>query len=263
MKYLFENWADVRGALVSAQHILLLLDYDGTLTPIAATPGEAILADDMRLYLCALKKSDRFDIGIISGRKLDEIKDIIDIPEIYYAGNHGLKIQGPGLSYLNPECSNARPHLTRILQGLDEKLGRLEGVILEDKGLSLSLHYRLVDSDRVTEIKKMFDRICAPYVSRGQVKITHGKKVLEVRPPVDWDKGKAALMLKELLCSKQKTLTIYVGDDKTDEDAFFVLKDVPDISILVGGDNPDSQAKYFLQDTGEVGEFLVRLTELS
>lgn len=263
MKYLFENWADVLGKLIPAPHILLLLDYDGSLTPIAATPAAAVLAEEVRLLLVTLDKNERVDIGIISGRKLDEIRDIIGVPEIYYAGNHGLEIQGSGLDYLNPECSRTLPYLNRIFQALDEKLGQLEGIILEDKGLSLSLHYRLVDSGRIAEVKEVFAKICDPYVSRNQVRITRGKKVLEVRPPVDWNKGQAVLTLKDFLTNGQKILTIYVGDDQTDEDAFSVLKCEPDISILVGDDNQDSQAKYFLRDVGEVREFLIRLTELS
>ncbi len=262
MEYLFRDWADVLRRLNIAGHILLLLDYDGTLTPLVATPEQAVLAEDMRQLLRALNDRDSFSVGVISGRKLDEIQAIIGVPGIYYAGNHGLEMQGPKMHYFNPRSSQARSYLDRIYQDLEERLARLEGIILEDKNLSLSLHYRLVSQEQVQEVKEVFSRICEPYVIRNQVKITRGKKVLEVRPPVDCNKGQAVLALRDHFCAKDRLITIYIGDDQTDEDAFSVLKDSPDISILVGDGVRGSQARYFLEDVAEVKEFLARLMEL-
>ncbi len=185
MKHLFEDWSGISEKLHSAGHILLLLDYDGTLTPIVATPEQAILAEDMRQLLRVLHNRDKFSIGIISGRKLDEIQRIIGLPDIYYAGNHGLEMQGPGLCYFNPQSAEARTYLTAILQALKERLAHIAGIMVENKGLSLSLHYRLAPEAHIKEVNDIFNQVCEPYVVKNQVKITRGKKVLEVRPPVD------------------------------------------------------------------------------
>jgi trehalose-phosphatase len=259
VEYLFKDYPYIFRQLVRAKRILLLLDYDGTLTPIAATPEKAVLDGSMRRLLMALAKQERFSIGIISGRKLSEVRDMVKVPGIYYAGNHGLEISGPDLDYLNPEGSAARPYLTRIYQALDDRLGGIDGLILEDKGLSLSLHYRLVEASQFPLISQVFDQVCEPYVAQGRIKVTRGKKVLEIRPPVNWNKGRAVMTLRGLKGGPSGLLTIYVGDDQTDEDAFSVLSTGPDISVLVGNADQDSQAKYFLNDVGEVRRFLLKL----
>ena len=261
MKHLFSVWAKVAPRLNRAKHVLLLLDYDGTLTPIVSRPELAILDNKMRNLLISLQDSGRFSIGIISGRRLTEVKKLVRVKGIYYGGNHGLEIEGPDIKFLHPSLSRFRPSLKQIKEALREKVKVVRGALLEDKGLTLSLHYRLVAGKEVEKLKSAFNKICAPYVKKGRAKVTAGKKVLELRPPIAWNKGKAVKAIGRIAKKPGRNLIIYLGDNRTDEDAFRVLKG-KGVSIYVGRPKASGQAAFFLRDTQEVGEFLSRLVKL-
>ncbi len=240
---------------------MLLLDYDGTLTPIAPTPGEALLDDNLKKRLTSLARKDKYTIGIISGRSLSEVKNLLKIKGAYYAGNHGLEIEMESVKFIHPDFLRYQPYIKEVNGELSAITRGIKGVVLEDKGMTLSLHYRLVDKKWVSKIKKAFDQVCAPYQKRGKIKVTSGKKVLEVRPAIAWDKGKALCKIEQLSGAAAEDLTCYIGDDQTDFDAFNVLKK-RGISIFVGKD-PLSSAQYYLKDTKEVAEFLERVNNLS
>ncbi len=265
MKYLFDSWTDFEGAIKQAGHVLLLADYDGTLTPIAGRPQDAILSPAVADKLRALVRKPGFTVGIISGRELNEAKKLVGVEGIYYAGNHGLNIEGPGLNYTNPIAERARTVMQPLVAELRARMKDIAGVIIEDKGLSLSVHYRLVRKGQEGEVARIFREITAAPEQAGKVRITAGKKVWEVRPPVDWDKGKAVDTIRReagRLTGKGNILTIYLGDDTTDEDAFRVVHRPGGWSIFVGEDNSKSAAEYFLKSTDEAGAFLDRLLAL-
>ena len=265
MQHLFQSWDSFATDVKAAAHVLLLSDYDGTLTPIVGRPQDAILPPEVREKLGALAKRRSFSIGIISGRSLSAVKALVGLEGIYYAGNHGLEIAGPGLKFVHPEAKKAQVVIRELARQFLAGLGRLEGVIMEDKGLSLSVHYRLVPPDKVKDVERIFQQITAPAVRKGNIRVTTGKKVLEVRPPIDWDKGKAVeTIIKEIkaLLKVEQLLTIYLGDDTTDEDAFRILHRPQGWSIFVGQDGKLSRADYFLSSTSEVAAFLSRLLEL-
>jgi trehalose-phosphatase len=238
-----------------------LLDYDGTLTPIAPTPAEAILERALREILISLSRKDKYTVGIISGRSLREVKRLLKIKGIYYAGNHGLEIEGSGIKFIHPDFLRFKPYIREINEALSAVTRGIKGIVLEDKAMTLSLHYRLVDKKWVSKIIRAFNAICMPYERKGKVKLTSGKKVLEVRPAIGWDKGKAVKKIKQLARFASESLICYIGDDKTDEDAFNVLR-TKDISIFVGKAT-SSAARYYLKDTEEVAEFLERVNTLN
>ena len=265
MQHLFQSWESFSSDIRVASHILLLSDYDGTLTPIVSRPDEAVLPLEVRETLCALAKKPTFSVGIISGRSLSEVKALVGIQGIYYAGNHGLEIEGPGLKFINPAAKAAQTEIKDLARQFSAKLSSIEGVIVEDKGLSLSIHYRLVKESEEDIVAEIFHQISSPWLQEGKVKVTSGKKVWEVRPPIDWHKGKVVKTIMNeirvfLRC--EQLLTIYLGDDTTDEDAFMVIHRPEGWSIFVGGENPSSNADYFLNSTSEVEDFLSRLLEL-
>jgi trehalose-phosphatase len=265
MQHVFENWESFTSEVVAASHILLLSDYDGTLTPIVDRPQDAVLSNSMKTKLRTLVNHASFSIGIISGRSLREIKDMVGIEGIHYAGNHGLEIDGPSLSYINPQAQKAQMKVKDIAHQLIETLGDIDGVIIEDKHFSLSVHYRLVEKRYVQQVVDIFQQITSPEVDNGNIRISYGKKVLEVRPPVDWHKGKAAeTIIKEIehpTSSKVKVI-IYLGDDSTDEDAFKTIRRLYGWSIFVGSPGSSSEAEYFLESVPEVETFLTRLLAL-
>jgi trehalose-phosphatase len=265
MEHLFQSWQSLSSEIIAASHILLLSDYDGTLTPIVGRPEEALLTSNVREQLSALAAKPAFNVGIISGRSLSEIQALVGVSGIYYAGNHGLEIEGPGLKFVSSVARSAQAGIRELAEQLSARLGNIDGIIVEDKGLSLSVHYRLVKKGEEKAAARIFDQLTSPWLRNGKIRVTSGKKVWEVRPPIDWHKGKAveAIMteMKTVLGGRQ-FLTIYLGDDTTDEDAFRVLHRPQGWSILVGQENPSSSADYFLNSTSEVEVFLHRLLEL-
>lgn len=237
---------------------MLLFDYDGTLTPIVERPELAVLNPDMKRLFKSLDK--RFKVAIISGRSLADIKKLVGLKGIYYAGNHGFEISGPRVYLVNPEAERVAPVMAEICNKLRAKAASIKGIIVENKGLTASVHYRLVRPGRFGALRKAFNKIVKPSIDAGIVKVTRGKKVLEIRPNVEWDKGKAVLWLVDVINPPGGTSIFYVGDDRTDEDAFLALKDKA-ITILVSKKPKKSHAKFFLKNVREVGIFLKKLVE--
>jgi len=262
MKYLFDVWNEVAHRLKSANHILLLSDYDGTLTSIVDKPELAALPQEIRKMLRRLAKNRRYTVGVISGRALADLKSKVDLEGIIYAGNHGLEIEGFGSSFLEPIAEEMRPFLKMLNQALSATLRGIKGALVEDKGLTVSVHYRLVDDTEEARVKDTVRKVTDPLHVTGRIKVTRGKKVYEIRPPVDWDKGKAIawLMAKSReVKGRGGVLPIYLGDDLTDEDGFKAIERNSGISIFVGEGSLQSGAHYFLKSPEEVMEFLKML----
>jgi len=260
LEHLLSVWPKVVQQLKDARHILLLTDYDGTLTPIVERPELASLSKEMRQLLQALAHQRRFTVGIISGRALVDLMNKVNIGGIIYAGNHGLEIKGMGVSFVNPLAEEMRPILRIVHHVLRRTLGTIRGVLVEDKGLTLSVHYRLVDKGKTKEVKSKFERTVGGIQALDKVRITSGKKVYEIRPAVDWDKGKAVkLLMKKFGKGGRQSglLPIYLGDDLTDEDGFRVIEKYGrGISVFVGDAKQDTTARYFLKSPTEIAQFL-------
>ena len=122
MKYLFQEWEALASDIRATSHTILLSDYDGTLTPIVRRPEEAILSPEVRDKLHALAENLVFSVGIISGRSLPEVKSLVGIEGIYYAGNHGLEIEGPDLKFIHPAAKAAQPKIQDLVQQLSTRL---------------------------------------------------------------------------------------------------------------------------------------------
>ena len=235
---------------------ILLLDYDGTITPIVKRPELAILPSDMGRLLGSLTR--HFKVAIISGRSLIEVKKLVGLRRVYYVGNHGLEISGPKVRIVKHEAKRARPIIAEVHRKLQKKTMMIEGVIVEDKGLTASVHYRLVKKDNLKNLKKIFEWIVKPHLDSGEIRVTKGKKVFEIRPNIEWDKGKAILWIIDTIDPERKLIPVYIGDDQTDEDAFSALKS-RGITILVSGKPKKSYAKFFLRNVDEVKTFLRKL----
>jgi len=243
---------------------MLLFDYDGTLTPIVERPELAELDEEVRQHIRRLAHQRHITVGMISGRALPDLKSRVDVEGVIYAGNHGLEIEGPGLQFVNPIADELRPVLRLLYKVLDRTVGRIRGVFVEDKGLSLSVHYRMVDDHQVAEVGNVFQRVVNGVQALGKVRITSGKKVYEVRPAAPWDKGKAiGLLIKRYgkRASHRDLLPVYLGDDLTDEDGFKVIEEHGGVSVLVGEPGTKTAARYILDSPREVSVFLRNLSE--
>jgi len=232
----------------------VFLDYDGTLTPIVSQPEEAWLSDSMRQKLREL--AARAPVAILSGRDLDDVRRRMNIDAIVYAGSHGFDIAGPhGLR---------RQMATEFLSNLDmaEKelhavLGGISGARVERKRFSVAAHYRNVKGNDVPKVEQAVSEVATRH--RG-LRRMEGKKVFELLPAIAWDKGKAMLWLLETLGLERGNIRpIFIGDDRTDEDAFRALEQ-RGIGILVSEQSQPTGAKYSLKDPAEVEYFLRALS---
>jgi trehalose-phosphatase len=259
MQYLFDSWNKVARRLKSAQHVLLLSDFDGTLTTIVEQPEMAVLSLETKNLLRRLSRNRHYTVGIISGRALADLRDRVGVDGIIYAGNHGLEIEGLGSHFLEPLAEEMRPMLHILNSALSTALRGVKGVFVEDKGLTLSVHYRLAEGSEIDKVDEAFTKITDPLNVTGQIKVTRGKKVYEIRPPVDWNKGRAVSWLMARLKKmkgKVGAIPVYLGDDLTDEDAFEIVEHNQGISVFVGEERIQTQARYFLRSPDEVTELI-------
>jgi trehalose 6-phosphate phosphatase len=261
MEHLFAAWQSVRRKLSGTQ-VILLLDYDGTLAPIRDTPGKALLPYATKKVLTRLKASGCCKIAIISGRALRDVKKMVDIQDITYVGNHGLQIEGPKIKFESPLPYGYAKLLGALKDELTRKLSCVKGVVIEDKGLSLSVHYRLVAKGDIALVKTIFHETIIVALVSNKIKIRPGKKVHEIRPPVSWDKGKSVLWLlaRYKFMHNNDVTAVYMGDDASDEDAFKALQG-KGITVAVGKAQ-DSNASYYLRSPVEVKECLSRIAQL-
>jgi len=243
---LLDNFDEVRSSIKAAKRVYVFLDYDGTLTPIVSKPESATLSKRVSTILRSLSGPPSCRLAIVSGRSIVDLRRLVGIRTIHYLGNHGLEISGPDLNYEDSIAQRSRQNL----KGISRKLLYLKtvGVSIENKRLTLAVHYRQVSPRLVPMIKAALRRILHSY---PQFKITSGKKVMEVRPNTEWNKGLAAQWLINKL---GPGLSVYVGDDKTDEDAFSRLRG--GITILVSPIWKSSSTRFRLNDYRDVARFL-------
>jgi trehalose 6-phosphate phosphatase len=237
--------------------MLAMFDFDGSLAPIEEHPDDVRLPPATRVVIEALRDSPSVQVGIVSGRGLDDLKERVDIDGIAYAGNHGLEISTGGERHTHPVAEDAADDIARLSSSLDEKLSDVEGAFVEDKGVTASVHYRLASGERVPEIR---ETVRASVGDVADVHVTTGKQVIELRPDVEWHKGRAIRWLYERRVPNDETwLPLYVGDDRTDEDAFHVLPDTG-LGVKVGHE-PPTMASYRVADPAAVRTTLAWLAE--
>ncbi|KAG8382401.1 hypothetical protein BUALT_Bualt05G0073500 [Buddleja alternifolia] len=249
--------------------LVIFLDYDGTLSPIVDDPDRAFMSNEMRSAV--RNAAEYFPTAIISGRSRDKVCDLVGLKELYYAGSHGMDIMFPAKDMVSGnhlDCvfstdlegkevnlfqpaNEFLPMINEIFRTLVEITKGIKGAKVENHKFCASLHYRNVDENKWPLIAQYVHDILKDY---PRLRLTHGRKVLEVRPVIDWDKGRAVEFLLESLgfSNHDDVLPIYIGDDTTDEDAFKVLrKENRGYGILVSTVPKESNAFFSLRDTSE------------
>jgi trehalose 6-phosphate phosphatase len=245
--------------LMTERHPAVFFDFDGTLSEIVENPDSARLVDGAADALTSL--SAQCPVAILSGRDLADVRQRIGLPGIWYAGSHGFELTGPdGGHHQNAEAAASTPVLAEAAGALADQLGHIPGVVVEHKRFGVAVHYRNATRDRVGEV-------AAAVRSAGQrtaLRVTTGREVIELRPNVDWDKGKTLRWVLDYIRDNEgpgPLVPIYLGDDITDEDAFDAVQD-DGIAILVRhSDDGDraTAATYALDDPDRVREFTERL----
>ena len=240
-------------AVAGGKRPAVFLDYDGTLTPIVSRPEDAWLSDSMQQTLRSL--AARVPVAILSGRDLDDVRGRVLVDGIVYAGSHGFDIAGAG--GLRREFGAAYlPVLDTAETELREALDEISGAQLERKHFSVAAHYRNVNEKDAFRVVLAVDAVATRH---RELRRMDGKKVYELLPDTDWNKGKAMLWLLETLgLEGSKALPIYIGDDRTDEDAFRALEQWG-VGILVSEQSLPTASCYSLKNPAEVEEFLAAL----
>ncbi|MGH7471027.1 MAG: bifunctional alpha,alpha-trehalose-phosphate synthase (UDP-forming)/trehalose-phosphatase [Longimicrobiales bacterium] len=237
------------------QRPIVFLDYDGTLTALAQRPEEARLSDVMKRTLRQLRET--VTIVVVSGRGREDLMDCVGIPELIYAGSHGFDIAGPD-GVIHQVGAQFIGALREAARELRQRTANIAGALIEDKGFSVAVHYRLVERREVPQVLAAVDDVLQ---GRPGLKRLHGKRVLELRPAVAWDKGRAVLWLMEALSAGNgSALPIFIGDDVTDEDAFRAIAQCG-IGVVVASAPGSTHAHYSLRDVTEVQTFLHKLAQ--
>lgn len=262
----------------------------GTLTPIVDQPERAFMSDAMRSAVRAVAAA--FPTAIISGRGLDKVTSFVQLDELYYAGSHGLDITGPtrgdaGSCLLHQPVPWAAGLMDSVHDALVALVAHIDGASVEHNKFCVSVHYRQCP-ERWPEVE---DAVSAAVAQHEQLHVTRGRKVFEVRPKVEWNKGKALLFLLDQLGLLPKpqggdsapgdtapaqpplgsggeggegVFAIYLGDDVSDEDAFATLAERGlGAGILVASRPKETAARYTLRSPDEVERFLLRLVDLA
>ncbi|SNZ12263.1 trehalose 6-phosphate phosphatase [Natronoarchaeum philippinense] len=234
-----------------ADGLLFLADFDGTLAPIVEDPTTATPLDGVPESLRALRDTDRIAVGLVSGRALADLRERAGVSGVHYAGNHGLELQAPAAEgedadpeiEIHPDAAAAADAVGEVAGDVASRIDGIDGAAVEDKGVTATVHYRGVDESAVPNVQRAVEAAVAD--ADADLRITSGKKIFEIRPAVDWDKGAAVEWLRDrLVPDDERWLTVYVGDDVTDEDAFAALDD--GVGIAVG--RTETAAEHALSD---------------
>lgn len=246
---LFEHLAEVSGEIEAAPHLLLGVDFDGTLAPIVPRGEDAQMPAETRSALESLTSRPDITVAVISGRKLSDLAARTPL-NVILAGNHGLEIRGNGFDFHHPQAAAWQGALHRTCEELRVRVADIAGAVVEDKGLTATVHFRNVAEE--VERQKLAEIVrsaVAPDLDKFELR--NGRKTIEVLPRVDWNKGSAMLWLRDHVEPRGSSLICYIGDDGTDEDVFRVSDG---ITIHVG--SRPTAARFTVKDPREVIVFL-------
>lgn len=247
MRHLFHCWPQVVQRFEAKPTIGLFLDFDGTLVPIQTRPEDVWLDDATRRTLSCLVRSPRFRVWIVSGRRRADVRARVRVPGIRYLGLHGW--EGRSAAAITEE---AREAVTCAKSWLACLLLSVPGVWLEDKGLTLAIHYQSVAEEGVRQTRKFVQGVLGPFADTLQ--LIRGKKVWELAPRELGDKGVA--VASELSAVGSRVMPVFIGDDLMDEPAFSAL--AYGITVRVGR-ACRTHARYRLSSVEQVHQFLEKL----
>ncbi len=253
------DWREIVGRL-TAKRPVVFLDYDGTLTPIVDRPELALMDDESRAKVQAL--ADHLPVAVVSGRDAADVRALVGLSNVTYCGSHGFEIIGPdGLERRHAAGIAFLPAIEAAERELRAALADVDGLLVEPKRFSIAVHYRLVAE---VNLPAVFEAVDAARAAHPELRKIAGKKVLELRPDLDWDKGRAIFWLLDTLAlDPAEVVPIYLGDDLTDEDGFRALRrHGVGIGIVVGERPRRTAAHYRLANPGEVSELLRKLAQL-
>jgi trehalose-phosphatase len=245
-----------------ADALVVAVDYDGTLARIVPDPADAVLVTGAAAALAALAAAPGTAAGVVTGRSLADVQARVALPGLFYAGNHGGELAW-GARTVNaaadPILAPRVVALDQVAAALRPLVGAEPGALLEEKGLSLALHYRGVAAGRqasfVAAVARVLDRSTAP-VERGQ-----GKGVIEVRPVGVPGKAEALATLARWAADRfgRAPFLVYLGDDLNDEPALAGARAAGGLAVAVG-ERASEAATHRLADPESAAAWLAWLS---
>jgi len=249
---------------LSGSPLVLLLDLDGTLSPIAPRPEDAVVPPATRRVLEHLARARDVQVVAISGRSAQDARRLLSLDDVWIIGNHGIEVVRPtGAALVRPDVARFSEKIAAASARIARLARTHAGVIAEDKRWTLSVHYRLADPSIVPELRDLVDAVAADLGLR----VTHGKEVLELRPPIDIDKGTAAVEVAgDLGALRPEASLLCAGDDRTDEDMFRSLRRAAPRSVTVcvveGTISRETAAEFSVPDTSAMRALLEAILAL-
>jgi len=240
---------ELRTRLGAGNGLFVATDFDGTLAPISPSPDAPTITPPNKRALELLTDHPLVDVAVVSGRQLSDLMPRIGLSDIVYAGNHGLELYKDGRAFEHTGAARSQPTISAAKHYLERRLSGVPGLRVEDKRLTLTLHFRDAPAEARQLVREAVDKL--QRWLGDDVRLVDGKESVEIRPNVDWDKGKAVLDLADELGPGCRT--VYVGDDTTDEDVFRVLGR-GDVGVRVG--SGETAADYRLPEQSAVAPFL-------
>lgn len=244
---------------LAASPLVVLLDVDGTLSPIAPTPAAAFVPDATRDAVTRLAAADGVHVALVSGRAAADARRMVRAAGVWAVGNHGFERIAPdGTASTDALLGPWKERVAAAAAAISPHVARVDGAMLEDKGWTLSIHVRQAAPEDAVSLAPLLERVAGDHA----LVLTRGKMVYEVRPPVRVDKGTASVALVHHLVPRGEVTVLYAGDDRTDEDAFVALRrewpGAITIRIAPGNEEPPatSAAEFMLADVDAMGGFL-------
>jgi trehalose-phosphatase len=242
------------GRRLDGKPLVVMLDVDGTLAPIAPRPEEARVPAETRAAVQRLASARDLHVALVSGRAADDATTLVGVENLWALGNHGIELRTPE-GVVEADAA-VRPFEQRIAQAareLEEIARDVDGVLVEDKRWTVSLHYRLAEDAKVPAL---LDRARVVAETAG-LRVTEGKKVMEVRPPIAIDKGTASLQLASRLGAfAPGGACLFAGDDRTDEDAFRALREHSSEAVTIRIGVTETAAEFCVDDTDAFRDLL-------
>lgn len=220
-----------RLAAIPLSRLVLFFDFDGTLIPIMPRPTQAKLTRSVKDRLGELVHL--LPIVIISGRALTDLRQRVGLREVCYVGHHGLSCREAGGHARWLATPPRRTAVRRWLQALRTAAEGIEGAFVEDKGVTVALHDRLVKPGHRSRLRRRALRALTPWIVRGSVSLLRGKHVLEARSSGAGNKGTAVLRLLHRPWALRR-VPVYFGDDRTDFEAFSAIRG-RGFAVRIGG----------------------------
>lgn len=247
--------ADVAARLAGTP-LVSMLDVDGTLAPIAPRPDDAAVPPETKRLLAALATHPGVTVAFVSGRAAADVERLAGVRGAWVVGNHGFEILRPdGTPMTDASLGTAREAIAAALRDIADAILAMPGVLIEDKHWTASVHYRLAAPSVAPVLREVVERAA----ERQGLRVMEGKKVLEIRPNRDVNKGTATLELTREILGGRHGSVLYVGDDATDEDAFATLRTEMPAAVTARVTHDDAArtaAEFALDDTSAVAEFL-------